>query len=692
MLTTFLMGISIGSIVAAIVEKYNLIKNHSKAFGVVQSLIGLMGLFTIILFSQIDSIPIFDIAGFFKSSISWNKLIVSEILLSGMIIIVPTIFMGMTFPLVSRIFTQNIKIVGKTIGSIYSVNTIGSILGSSLTGFILVKTLGTQRSIIFISLIALTIGTAIVLFNRGGIKESKNSKRFPIIFSAVMWSIAVGLIVWLPKDMLFKYYNIYEEQAFTDAQIIYASEGIEGITTVHEYPGGFRGISTSSVNVAGTHYTHRTTQKLQAHIPMLVHPNPKEVLQVGFGSGETSYLVTTYDIDQLDLVEISSDVIDTSTEYFKDLNHDVAAHPKFNPIIMDGANYIYLTNKKYDVILNDASWPGYTGSSALYSKDYFENAKKLLKTGGIMTSWFPISEGEDFKILLKTFHSVFPYVSAWSAMTHVNKHALVVGSLHKIEIDTEHFLRRFIQYAQEDLQSVDLDNPLFFMDAYQVDETVFDNFLDDSIPTHTIDQPILEFTERIKDPVENISAYRIMVENNVSIVPYLITSSHISINGKDFLQSLESTRDATKLVMKGYIRVIGSGEYQPKFESEFKDALLIDPEHPGANHFFFRMFNIHLTLAENYANNLDHNNAAYNYQLALEEMNFYLSLKPDSARAYHNRGLIYLNGGDYLGLTREESLNNAQGDLSRALTLSPQYALENDIGALINMIDSLLGQ
>ena len=691
MLTTFLMGLSIGSIVVAIIEKYNLIKNHSKAFGVIQSLIGLMGLFTIILFGQIDSIPIFDLVGFFESTIPWNKLIFTEILLSGMIMIVPTIFMGMTFPLVTRIFTQNIKLVGKTIGSIYSVNTIGSIFGSCLTGFILVKIVGTQKSIVLISLVALTIGTIIVLFNRQGINESKKSS-FPIIFSAIIWSIAIGLVIWLPQDVLYKYYNIYEEQAFEDTQILYANEGIESITTVHEYPDGFRGISTSSVNVAGTHYTHRTTQKLQAHVPMLVHPNPKQVLQIGFGSGETSHIVTTYDIEQLDLVEISSEVIDTATEYFQDVNNGVANHPKFNPIIMDGANYIYLTNKKYDLILNDASWPGYTGCSTLYSRDYFENAKRLLKPGGIMTSWFPITEGEDFEILLKTFHSVFPHVSVWYATTHVNQHALVAGSLDEIEIDTENFLRRFEQYAQSDLESVDLDNPIVFLDTYQMDETVLDNILDDSIPIHTIDHPILEFTERKKDPVGNISALGVIVENNASIIPYLKNSENLYINGKNILQSLESTRDATRLVMAGYIRVTSSGEYQPKYESEFKEALMIDPEHPGANHFFFRMFNIHVMLAENYAKSGEHNYAAYCYQLAFDEINFYIPLEPDSATAYHNRGLIYLNGGEYLGLNGEESLNKARKDFSMVLASSPEYALENDIRALIDQINDLLQQ
>jgi tetratricopeptide (TPR) repeat protein len=302
-----------------------------------------------------------------------------------------------------------------------------------------------------------------------------------------------------------------------------------------------------------------------------------------------------------------------------------------------------------------------------------------------MTSWFPITEGDDFQILLKTFHSVFPHVSVWIAMTHVNKHALVVGSLDPIEIDTRDFLRRFEQYAQDDLQSVDLDDPVFFLDAHLMDETVLDDALDDAIPVHTIDRPILEFTEREKDPVENISALRMMVENNASVIPHLKNSENI-------VEALESTRDATKLVMAGYIRVIGSGEYQPKYESEFKEALMIEPKHPGANHFLFRMFHIHLNLAEHYAANNEHNYAAYCYQLAFEEINFYISLRPDSAQAYHNRGLVYLSGGDYLGLEGRESLNRAKQDLSRALTLSPEYALENDIGALMDRISDLLQQ
>jgi len=687
MLTTFLVGIGIGSVVVAIIEKFNLIKNHSKVFGIVQILVGLAGLSTIILFSQIDSYPIFDIVGFFKSTLSWKKLIFTEILLSAMIMLVPTILMGMTFPLISRIFTQNVKVVGKTIGTIYAINTVGCILGSFFTGFFLVKIFGTQKTIVLISLIALIIGTAIVVFNSQGIKRPKKTQKISIVFLIVMWLIALSVILWLPKDLLFNYYNIYEEQAFKDTKIIYANEGIECVTTVHQYPGGYRGISTSSVNVAGTHYTHRTTQKLQAHIPMLIHPNPKEVLQIGFGSGETSHIVTTYDIKQLDLVDISKEVIETSTKYFNDINKNVASNHKFNPIIMDGANYIYLTKKKYDLILNDASWPGYTGCSALYSKDYFENAKKRLKKGGIMTSWFPIVEGEEFRILLKTFHSVFPHVSIWLSMTHVNKHALIVGSLEKIEIDCVKFMKRFKQYAQADLKSVDLDNPLYFLDTYIMDETVFDSLLQ-STPIHTLNHPILEFLERKKDLVGNISALKIITKNNVSIIPHLTNYKEVFIEGETLLNALESTRKATNLVIQGNIHVISTGEYKPRFESEFKKALKIDPKHPGANNFFFRMFNLHFKMAKSYAKDNNKKYAAYCYKLIFNEINFYIALKSDLVKGYYNRGLIYLNGYNYLGLTRIESLKKGKDDFYKALSLNPNQTIRNDINLLLGRINS----
>jgi hypothetical protein len=95
-------------------------------------------------------------------------------------------------------------------------------------------------------------------------------------------------------------------------------------------------------------------------------------------------------------------------------------------------------------------------------------------------------------------------------------------------------------------------------------------------------------------------------------------------------------------------------------------------------------------IAENYAKSQDHENAAYCYTLAFDEINFYISLSPDSAKAHHIRGLLFLNASEYLGLERQASLDQAREDFSTVLTSSPEYAQGNDIRALIDRANDLL--
>ena len=102
------------------------------------------------------------------------------------------------------------------------------------------------------------------------------------------------------------------------------------------------------------------------------------------------------------------------------------------------------------------------------------------------------------------------------------------------------------------------------------------------------------------------------------------------------------------------------------------------------------MFLIHINLAENYAKNQNHKYADYCYKLALREVQFYLSLRPEVAKAYHYRGLIYLNGSQYLGLERNERLLKARDDFYKVIQINPEYAQNNGIRAFIEKIDQLL--
>ena len=88
-----------------------------------------------------------------------------QIFLSAMVMFIPTVLLGMTFPLVARLFTQSLYRVGSGVGSSYAANTVGAVLGAFAGGFILIPNIGVQNTIIFAVVMNLLIG-CVLIFER----------------------------------------------------------------------------------------------------------------------------------------------------------------------------------------------------------------------------------------------------------------------------------------------------------------------------------------------------------------------------------------------------------------------------------------------------------------------------------------------------------------------------------------------
>ena len=584
MLAAFLSGIALGSALFSVLESRigSRASSDRRAywllFGWIEAGIGLVGLLSITLFAGLE-----NLVGQVKVE-SWTQLMVKNYLIAAAIMLVPATLMGMAFPVVCRIVSRSSSKIGASVGGVYAANTVGCIFGPLVTGFILVRALGTQWTIVLIAILNLIVATVIIL-------KERNLLRTTLL--SLVWVGAGAGILFIPSDLLYQYYNVSEKSFDSRVKILYAHEGLECITTVHEYPPPSRQrvISTGSVNVAGTGMTLRTTQKLQAHIPLLVHPAPKELLQIGFGSGETSGIVTGYDIDRLDLVDISEGVLKTSARYFEDINKGVVDHPKFHPIIMDGANYLRVTDKKYDVIMNDATWPFLAGCNALYTRDHFEAGRSCLKPGGFMTSWFPLDMSVgDFKILLKTINEVFPHVQVWVGVTHRNKHCLVLGSMERAMIDTPRFLERFGRFAAPDLREVGLHQPAVFLSCLVMDEKAFGPKVAGA-PLNTNDNPVLEFSSRRRTGM--FTDMRDIFQFIVDTRMFLHGSSCEPINYLSRRESLEKSareefsgkvRAATSAATHILGAVILRESEDERFMVWLDEAEQIFPGHPGVRY------------------------------------------------------------------------------------------------------------
>ncbi len=661
MLTTFLLGLAAGGYIGGVLSNRF---NGLKLFSILQILIGLSTLGTVYLLGDFLEIHsklalIFEKGGWYK----WNLIRFVE---TGFIIFVPTLLMGALFPVVGMIWTENVKNVGKSIGEVYSFNTIGAVLGSLVAGFIIVPLIGTPKGIMVIAFINLLIG--IVIFYL--LPTLKLSSKVPII--AVLLVLITTQPFFIKKDKFFNLLNRFEE----GCEIIYFKEGISGTITIHKYPDYYnigKFLCSDGTNIAGTEFMLQTLQKLMGHFPLLLHGNAKQVMQIGYGSGQTSHSILLHNVEKIDVVEISKDVLTTADGYFSELNKGVRKDSRFNSIIMDGKNYAILTNKKYDVITNDAIYPTKPASAGLFTRDHFISISNRLKENGVATTWIPIDLTlNDFKIVLKTFQSVFPYSYFWFLNNSKNKQSYLIGMKKRLKIDYNHLVKIMSnEEIKKDLAEINLSNPLAFLDGFILDEKDIKELTRD-VPINTDNKPVIEFSQtmmrdRNKCVIANISE---MMKFKKTVFPYLANIGENERYKDSIKKELEKYSEATKHTIEGHLadRMGIPG----KRRQEYYEALKINPDDLNAKFLLKEIEKEEIILkrkieaapenVKNYSELASH----YVKENKLEESINYLKkvieFDPNDTEAYIGLGVAYLRLGEK---------NNALDIFSKAISTNP---------------------
>jgi spermidine synthase len=477
MLSTFLAGLALGSyIMSRLIDRS---RRPSDLFAVVEIVIGAMALASIYLLSKLDLtheyLAIRDAGG------SLFEIRGAGFLQAALVMIVPALFMGSAFPIVTRIYTRR-NLVSSSVGKIYFFNTIGAVAGSLLAGFALVPLLGSARSIAFVA--SFNIAAGVLLFSCEG------RRRTWIGAAAASLVALIVIAVMLDPAIFAQTFNIKEP----GSELLYFKEGVSGTVTVHRYP-DYDLLAIDGVNVAGTSDMLRVTQKLQGHVPILLADDKQKVAHIGFGSGETLRILTLHEAHSIDGVEICKDVISVAKRFFSALNQNVFDRPDVNIVIMDGKNYVLLTEDEYDIIMTDSIYPGTGGASALYTYDHFKAVRDKLKPGGIASCWLPLDlSPEDMRVSLKAFYDVFPNMAVWYCYMTFSQHALLVGKKDEpIRIDLARFTEAFGDSTiRKDFESILIDDPFTLISCFVADGDAVRQFCGDA-PRHSDDHPILEF-------------------------------------------------------------------------------------------------------------------------------------------------------------------------------------------------------
>jgi spermidine synthase len=146
-------------------------------------------------------------------------------------------------------------------------------------------------------------------------------------------------------------------------------------------------------------------------LPVLLHPNPRTALVVGLGGGATPGAIARFGLD-VDVVELSAAVVE-GARFFEDINFGLLTRPNVHLRVDDGRNYLLTTKKKYDIITADIILPRNAGAGALYAKEYFELVRRALADGGLALQWNGAATETPYKLIGRTFVSVFPETTLW---------------------------------------------------------------------------------------------------------------------------------------------------------------------------------------------------------------------------------------------------------------------------------------
>ena len=372
---------------------------------------------------------------------SWTGAMATIVFATSLVVLIPTVFMGMTFPMATALATPRTSDVSSTTGRAYACLTLGNILGASMTGLLLIGWLGLRNTFAVAISFNLLGGFLLIGYRRGAYGRQALG-----LVSAVA---VMGLfLASVERDVFRQHYAEYL------VKILFYKEEVTDNVMVHELQDGSREIFYSDGRGTAGTMTDRHN-RTYAHIPMLLHQDPQSVLTICFGVGNTLSAFAQYEPERLACVELSPGALEAAR--FFPTNRNVLQTPNLELHIEDGRNYLLRSNDRFDVIQLEPPELHQAAVVNLYTREFYQLARDRLNPHGIFCQWYStfLPDYEE-RMIIRAMSDVFPHTSLWSGGNQTS--LVLIGSLDEIRIDPATLQSRASQPAvREDLKGIDED-------------------------------------------------------------------------------------------------------------------------------------------------------------------------------------------------------------------------------------------
>jgi spermidine synthase len=411
---------------------------------------------------------------------------------------VPTILMGMAFPLLCSLHGRRVQELGRRVGMLFAVNTAGTVLGSLLPIFVLVPLLGIQKSLLFASL--LYGGAGLVLLAQG----SRANRRAMVWGSAVYAGAVLLFLTIVPSNLCQRVFLATSFNLARHTDILFYREGRTGTAVLtSNRVDHCKAVYINGIAEVPLLYADQLCFKMLGDLGPLLHPHPDDVLMICFGGGIAAGATTCLpDVKSLTVVDLESSVVEGAGLLATE-NNGLLQNPKLHVVIDDGRNYIMTAHRRWPVIITDSTHPKTADSWVLYTQEFYRQVRDHLTDDGVFVQWVPrhgLSIAE-YKTILRTFQSVFPHASLWvnEGMEEQGQfvtYSLLVATPKPLAINVSELRDRLdVGPVHSDLEPYGLHTPAGFLDAYLCAEDTLQHWVGGG-PVNTDDLPVTYYTTR----------------------------------------------------------------------------------------------------------------------------------------------------------------------------------------------------
>lgn len=664
-LTIYLLGNVIGTSVGSCLARQ--VRNPAAVYAGLLCMLGICGVLylpwlNLCSYHLLPAMPDSFGESFWRHQIGSS--VVSPVLKSLVLFLMPSVVMGMAFPVMLQAWVDRAHRIGWSTGTAYGINTWGAVVGGLLTGFVLIPRLGLQAATVSLGLAAVWMSCILWLcFIRPATQAWLRRCVLPL---AAVWITLVS--VQMPDDLFRR--TVALNRWMEGYEVLEIKEGINTTVSVHKNPQrNVTYLCTSGRSVAGTSRGYRADQKMLGHFPVLLNEQTRSVLSVGFGSGESTACLAKHALERIDCVEIAPEVVELSLKYFGDINLAGRLHERVNMIYQDARNYLHLTDRRYDVIVNDCtSIRGFADNASLYTREYFETARRRLTPDGWFMSWIDVHTTECSDVMLSvigTFMEVFPHVTLWYMVTEPAPFFVIVGSERPQMFSPRHIENELARpMVAESLSLVGCHTSQDVLSCYMGDENDLKRYVA-TYATNSDYSPVVEFCREHEPAGQGVLRAFFATVRRRSIDGHIDWKGVGESEKPVWLDYFGKVYDAAACV----VAAESSADWFERLQ-QGKAGLRILPGHPGLT-----LITQHAeqTLLETSLESIKAGNA----NQAQETARRMLDIDPNCAAAWVVRAQAERSLGD---------LAAAKADALRALEIAP-----DDLATHINLWTILIG-